>query len=88
MTPSIHDLLLPKQLDHMGAEDGPSVAEEKEKEVKRYRSASTTPRSTSGTLPHGYDMVMGIAPVEPQESARFEESYLLPLQTKCRVFLE
>ena len=27
----------------------------------------------SGTLPHDYDMVMGIAPVEPQESERFEE---------------
>ena len=46
---------------------------EEEKEAKRYRSASSTPRSTSGTLPHDYDMVMGIAPVEPQESARFEE---------------
>ena len=57
----------------MGAEDGPSNAEEEEKEVKRYRSASTTPRSTSSTLPHDYDLVMGIAPVEPQESARFEE---------------
>ena len=56
----------------MGAEDGPSDAEE-EKEAKRCRSASTTPRSTTGTLPHDYDMVMGIAPVEPQESARFEE---------------
>ena len=57
----------------MGAEDGPSDVEEEEKEVKRQRSASTTPRSTSGTLAHDYDMVMGIAPVEPQESERFEE---------------
>ena len=39
-------------------------AEEEEKYAKRQRSASTTPRSTSGTLPHEYDMVMGIAPVE------------------------
>ena len=57
----------------MGAEDGPSEAEEEEKEAKRQRSASTTPRSTPGTLPHEYDMVMGIAPVEPQGSERFEE---------------
>ena len=61
MIPSTRDLLLPRLLDHMGAEDGPSDAEEEEKEVKRCRSASTTPRSTSGTLPHDYDMVMGIA---------------------------
>ena len=56
----------------MAAEDGPSDAEE-EKKAKRYRSASTTPRSTTGTMPHEYDMVMGIAPVEPQESVGFEE---------------
>ena len=55
----------------MGAEGGPSNAEE-EKEAKRYRSASTTPRSTPGALPHDYDMVMGIAPVVPQESVRFD----------------
>ena len=72
MIPPMHDLSLPRLLDHMGAEDGPSDAEEV-KEAKRYRSASTTPRSTSGTLPHDYDMVMGIAPEEPQESVRFEE---------------
>ena len=60
--PSMDDLPLPKLLDHMGAEDGPSDAKEEEKEAKRYRSASTTPRSTSGALPHDYDMVMGIAP--------------------------
>ena len=60
----------------MGAEDGPSEAKEKEKEAKRQRSASTTPRSTSGTLPHEYDMVMRIVPVEPQESERFEEGMI------------
>ena len=43
------------------------------KEAKRCRSASTTRRCTTGTLPHDYDMVMGIARVEPQESVRFEE---------------
>ena len=69
----MHDLPLPRLLDHMGAEDGPSEPEEEEKEAKRQRSASTTPRSTSGTLPHEYDMVMGIAPAESQESERFEE---------------
>ena len=71
--PALHDLPLPRLLDHMGAEDGPSEAEEEEKDAKRQRSASTTPTSTSGTLPHEYDMVTGIAPVEPQESERFEE---------------
>ena len=73
MTPSMHDLPLPRLLDHMGAEDRLSDAEEEEKEAKRCRPASTTPRSTSGALPHDYDIAMGIAPVEPQESARFEE---------------
>ena len=74
MIPPMHGLPLPRLLDHMCAEDRPSDAgAEEEKEAKRYRSASSTPRSTSGTLPHDYDMVMGIAPVEPQESVRFEE---------------
>ena len=62
--PSMRDLPLPRLVDHMAAEDGPSDAVEEEKEVKHYRSPSTTPRSTSGTLPHDYDVVMGIAPVE------------------------
>ena len=66
-------LPLLRLLDHRDAADGPSEAEEEEKDAKRQRSASTTPRSTSGTLLHEYDMVMGIAPVEPQESERFEE---------------
>ena len=69
----MHDFPLPRLLDHLGAEDGPSQAEEEEKEAKRQRSASTTPRSASGTLPHEYGMVMGVAPVEPQESERFKE---------------
>ena len=43
--PHMHDLPLPSLLDRMGAdEDGPSCSEE-EKETKRLRSASTTPRS-------------------------------------------
>ena len=69
--PIVRDLPLPRLLDHMGAENGPSYAEEKH--AKRCRSASNTPRSTTGTLPHDYDMVMGIALVDPQESVRFEE---------------
>ena len=73
---------LPRFLDHMGAEDGPSDAEEEGKEVKRQRSASTTPRSTSGTLPHDCDMVMGIAPVEPQESERLEERIIQTFKTR------
>ena len=71
--PSAHHLPLPRLLGHTNAADEPSEAEEEEKDAKRQRSASTTPRSTSGTLPREYDMVMGIAPVEPQESERFEE---------------
>ena len=73
MIPSMHD---PRLLDHMGAEDGPSDAEAEEKEAKCHRSPSTTPRSTSGTLPHDYDMEMGMAPVEPQESVRLEEEII------------
>ena len=46
--PPMRDLPLPNLLDHMGAEDGPSCSEE-EKEAKRQRSASTTPRSTVGS---------------------------------------
>ena len=69
----MHDLPLPRLADHMAAEDRPSDAEEEGKEVKLCRSTPTTPRSTSGTLPCDYDMVMGIAPVEPQEAVRFEE---------------
>ena len=69
---SMHDLPLPRSLDHMAAEDRPSEAEEEKKEAKRQRSASITPRSTSGTLPHDYDMVMGITAVEPLVSEKFE----------------
>ena len=54
----------------MGAEDGPSCSEE-EKDAKRQRSASTTPRSTMGTLPYEYDRVMGVASVGSHESVRF-----------------
>ena len=64
----MHDFPLPRLLDHMGAEDGPSDAEEEEKEAKRCR-----PASTSGTLPHDYDMVMGIFQWNLKESVRFEE---------------
>ena len=70
--PIVHEFPLPRLLDHMGAEDGPSEAEE-EKKANRHSSASNPPRSTAGTLPHDYDMVMGIAPVDSQESVRFEE---------------
>ena len=56
----------------MGAEDAPSCSEQ-EKEAKRQRSASTTPRSTMGTLPYEYDRVMGAASVGSQESVRFGE---------------
>ena len=68
----MHGLPLPKLLDHMGAEDGPSSAEER-KEAKRQRSAFTTPRSARGTLPHDYDRVMGVTSVDSQESVKFEE---------------
>ena len=71
--PSTQQLPLPRLLDHMNAADGPSEVEEEEKDAKRQRSAPTTPRSTSSILPHEYDEVMGIAPVEPHESERFEE---------------
>ena len=68
----MHDLPLLKLLDHMGAEDGPSCSEE-DKEAKRQRSASTTPRSTMGTHPNDYDRVMGVTSVGSQESVRLGE---------------
>ena len=70
--PPVHDLPLPRQLNHMGAEDGPSCSEE-EKDAKRQRPASTTPRSTMGTLPYEYDGVMGVASMGSHESVRFGE---------------
>ena len=57
----------------MNAADGPSDAEEEEKDAKRQRSAPTTPRSTSSIVPHEYDEVMGITQVEPRDAERFEE---------------
>ena len=68
----MHDLPLPRLLDHMGAEDGPSCNEE-EKDGKSKRSASTTPRSTMGTFPCEYDRVMGVASAGSSESERFGE---------------
>ena len=70
--PPVHDLPLPRLLDHTGAEDGPSCSEE-EKDAKRQRSASATPRSTMGTLPYEYDRVMGVASVGSHESVTFGE---------------
>ena len=67
----MHGLPLPKLFDHVGAEDGLSSAEEGQ-EAKRQRSASTTPRSGMGTLPHDY-RVMGVTSVGSQESVRFGE---------------
>ena len=60
----------------MGAEDGPSCSEE-EKDAVCQRSASTTLRSTMGTLPYvmAYekDKVMGVASAGSHESVRFGE---------------
>ena len=70
--PPAHDLPLPRLLDHMGAEDGPSCSEE-EKDAKRQRSESTMPRSTMGTLPYEYDRVMGVASVDSHKSVRSGE---------------
>ena len=68
----MHDFPLPRLLDHMGAEDGPSCSEE-EKDAKRQRSAFTTPRSTMGAHPNDYDRAMGVTSVRSQESVRFGE---------------
>ena len=48
--PPVHDLPLPRLSDHMCAEDRPPCSKEEE-DAKRQKSASTTPRSTVGTLP-------------------------------------
>ena len=50
--------------------DGPSGSEE-EKDAKRMRSTSTTPRSGRGTDPDEYDRIMGISSVLPLEMERF-----------------
>ena len=71
--PQVHDLPLPLLLNQMGAdEDGPSCSED-EKDAKRLRSASTTPRSQRGTHPNDYDQVMRVTSVDSQESVRFGE---------------
>ena len=63
----------PSLPDHLrDDEDGPSRSEE-EKEAKRLRSASTTPRSFRGTDPDDYDRVMGVASVGPQETVELGE---------------
>ena len=51
-------------------EDGTSGSEE-EKDAKRLRSTSTTPRSGRGTDPDDYDRVMGISSAQPSEIGRF-----------------
>ena len=45
----------------------------KEKEAKRMRSTSTTPRSVRGTDPDDYDRGIGVSSVGPQETVRFGE---------------
>ena len=73
MSSHMHDLPLSSLLNHMGADgDSPSCSEE-EKEVKRLRSASTTPRSQGGTQPNDYDQIMGANSVGSRESVRFGE---------------
>ena len=68
----MHDLPLPRLLDHLSAEDRPSCSEE-EKDAKRERSAFTAPRSTTGALPYQYDWVMGAASVSSHELVRLGE---------------
>ena len=55
-----HDLALPSLPDHLRADaNGPSHNDD-EKEAKRMRSASTTPRSARATDPDDYDRAMGV----------------------------
>ena len=74
--PALHDtfaLPVPRLVDHIDTENGPSD-EEGEKEAKRQRSEPTTPISTSSRLPYEYDdEVMGITQVDPREAEGFEE---------------
>ena len=81
----MHDLPLPNLLDHMGGEDRPSCNEE-EKDAKRQRSASTTPRSARGTQPYDYDRVMGVTSVGSQEWVRFGEE-VIRRQRMCKTRL-
>ena len=85
----MHGLPLPRLLDRMGAEGGPSSAEE-EKEAKRQRSAPTTPRSATSTLPHDSDRVMGvvslghpiIGEVWGEDDAEFKEVEEMPTHSQ------
>ena len=85
----VHDLPLPFLLDHMGADgEGPSCSEE-EKDAKRLRSASTTPRSERGTHPNDYAQVMEVTSVGSRELVRFAiwEEMIRRLQsTQMKVF--
>ena len=69
--PLVHDLPLPRLLDQ--GRRSRTILREEEKDAKRQRSASTTPRSTMGTLPYEYDRIMGVASVGSHESVRFGE---------------
>ena len=78
-TSQMHDLPVPLLRDHLAAEDdGPS---EEEKDAKRLRSASTTPRSARGAHPNDCDRVMGVSSAGSQESVRFGEEN--DLETEC-----
>ena len=66
---SLQPPVLPEYL--MGDdEDGPSGSDE-EKDVKRMRSTSTTPRSGRGADPDEYDRAMGISSAPPSEVGKF-----------------
>ena len=70
----------PSLPDHLrDDEDGPSCSDE-EKEAKRMRSASTTPRSFRGTAPDDYDRVMGVTSVGPQETVGLGEESVSDLE--------
>ena len=65
-SPLVAHLAPPVLPDHLrGDDDGPICCDE-EKEAKRMRSASDTPRSVRGADPDDYDRVMGV-----NETVRF-----------------
>ena len=70
--PLVH-LVPPVLPDHLRGDDDGPIRSDEEKEAKRMRSASTTPRSVRGTDPDDYDRVVGVSSVGPQETIRFGE---------------
>ena len=64
-TPPVHHLNLPALPDQLREDDDGPTCSDEEKEAKRLRSASTTPRSFTGADPDDNDRVVGVSSWAP-----------------------